>query len=133
MSEIVTTKELAKYLRLHEGSQRRKFMKQLKRDLQAVSKSLKQLTLKTENIAKRLDKFEKAKTKPKVTKKSVKISTAATVLAIIKRSRKGVDVATLKSKAGIGSRTINNIILQAKEKGQNQEQRKGYLCESIAS
>ena len=91
-------------------------MKQLKRELQAVTKSLKQLTLKMENIAKRLDKFEKAKTKPKVTKKPVKLSTAATVLAIIKRSRKGVDIATLKSKAGIGSRTINNIIYRLKKK-----------------
>jgi len=90
-------------------------MKQLKRDLQAVSKTLKQLTLRTENITKRLDKFEKAKTKPKVTKKPVKISAAATVLAIIKRSRKGVDVATLKSKAGIGSRTANNIIYRLKK------------------
>jgi len=91
-------------------------MKQLKRDLQAVSKTLKQLTLKTENIAKRLDKFEKAKTKPKVTKKIAKVSAAATVLAIIKRSRKGVDIATLKSKAGIGSITVNNIIYRLKKK-----------------
>jgi len=99
-------------------------MKQLKNDLQAVSKSLKQLTLRTEKIAKKLDKLEKAKpvkkpkTKamPKVTKKPVRISTAATVLAIIKRSRKGVDIATLKSKAGIGSTTVNSIIYRLKKK-----------------
>ena len=99
-------------------------MKQLKKDLQAVSKSLKQLTLRTEKIAKKLDKLEKAKpvkkpktkARPKVTKKPVKVSTAATVLAIIKRSRKGVDIATLKSKAGIGSRTVNNIIYRLKKK-----------------
>ncbi|MCJ7683619.1 MAG: hypothetical protein MUO68_04925, partial [Desulfobacteraceae bacterium] len=74
-------------------------MKQLKKDLQAVSKSLKQLTLRTEKIAKKLEKLEKpkpvkkpkAKAKPKVTKKPVKVSAAATVLAVIKRSRKGVD------------------------------------------
>jgi len=99
-------------------------MKQLKRDLQAVSKSLKQLTLRTEKIAKKLDKLEKAKpvkkpktkARPKVTKKPVKVSTAATVLAIIKRSRKGVDIATLKSKAGIGSTTVNSIIYRLKKK-----------------
>ena len=99
-------------------------MKQLKRDLQAVSKSLKQLTLRTEKIAKKLDKLEKpkpvkkpkAKAKPKVTKKPVKVSAAATVLAIIKRSRKGVDIATLKSKAGIGSTTVNSIIYRLKKK-----------------
>ena len=70
-------------------------MKQLKRDLQAVSKSLKQLMLRTEKIAKKLGKLEKAKAKLKATKKPVKVSAAATVLAVIKRSRKGVDVATL--------------------------------------
>lgn len=99
-------------------------MKQLKKDLQAVSKSLKQLTLRTEKIAKKLDKLEKAKpikkpktkARPKVTKKPVKVSTAATVLAIIKRSRKGVDIATLKSKAGIGSTTVNSIIYRLKKK-----------------
>ncbi len=93
-------------------------MKQLKKDLQAVSKTLKQLTVRTENIAKRLDKLEKpkAKAKPKVTKKPVKVSAAATVLAIIKRSRKGVDIATLKSKAGIGSTTVNSIIYRLKKK-----------------
>ena len=92
-------------------------MNQLEKDLQAVSKTLKQLTLKTENIAKRLDKFEKAKTQPKVTKKPVKVSAAATVLAIIKRSRKGVDVATLKTKTGFEGRKINNIVQRFKREG----------------
>ncbi len=49
-------------------------MKQLKMDLQAVSKSLKQLMLRTEKIAKRLEKLEKPKpvkkSKPKAASKS---------------------------------------------------------------
>ncbi len=100
---------------------RRKAMKDLKKDLQVISKNLKQLTLRMENIAKRLDKLEKpakkskAKAKPKATKKPVKVSAAATVLGIIKRSRKGVDVATLKSKAGLEGRTVNNIIYRLKK------------------
>ncbi len=92
-------------------------MKQLKKDLQAVSKTLKQLTLRTENIVKRLDKPEKAKAKLKVTKKPAKVSAASTVLAIIKRSKKGVDVATLKNKTGLGSATVNSIIYRLKKKG----------------
>lgn len=100
-------------------------MKQLKKDLQAVSKSLKQLTLRTEKIANKLDKLEKpkpvkkakAKAKPKVTKKPVKVSAAATVLAIIKRSRKGVDVATLKNKTGFESPKISNIVQRFKREG----------------
>ena len=113
-------------------------MKQLKRDLQAVSKSLKQLTLRTEKIAKKLDKLEKAKpvkkpktkARPKVTKKPVKVSTAATVLAIIKRSRKGVDIATLKSKAGIGSTTVNSIIYRLKEKGKIKNSGRGIYVKA---
>ncbi len=113
-------------------------MKQLKRDLQAVSKTLKQLTLKTEKIAKKLDKVEKpkpvkkpkAKAKPKVTKKPVKVSAAATILAIIKRSRKGVDVATLKSKAGIGSTTLNNIIYRLKKNGKIKSSGRGIYVKA---
>ncbi len=113
-------------------------MKQLKRDLQAVSKTLKQLTVRTENIAKRLDKLEKpkpvkkkkAKAKPKVTKKPVKVSAAATVLAIIKRSRKGVDVATLKSKAGLEGRTVNNIIYKLKKKGKIKSSGRGIYVKA---
>ena len=113
-------------------------MKQLKKDLQAVSKSLKQLTLRTEKIAKKLDKLEKAKpvkkpktkARPKVTKKPVKVSTAATVLAIIKRSRKGVDIATLKSKAGIGSTTVNSIIYRLKKKGKIKNSGRGIYVKA---
>ncbi len=113
-------------------------MKQLKKDLQAVSKTLKQLTLRTEKIAKGLDKLEKAKpakkakakAKPKATKKPVQVSAAATVLAIIKRSRKGVDVATLKSKAGLGSRTVNNIIYRLKKKGKIKSSGRGVYVKA---
>jgi len=113
-------------------------MKQLKKDLQAVLKSLKQLTLRTEKIAKKLDKLEKpksvkkskAKAKPKVTKKPVKISTAATVLAVIKRSREGVDIATLKSKAGVGSTTVNSIIYRLKKKGKIKNSGRGIYVKA---
>lgn len=105
----------------------------MKKDLQAVSKNLKQLIRKTESIVKKLDRLEKTKparkakpkavrkSKPKarakVTKKSAIASPSGAILAIIKRSRKGVDVATLKSKAGIGSTTLNSIIYRLKKNG----------------
>jgi hypothetical protein len=102
----------------NEGSQRRKFMKQVKKDLQAISKSLKQLALKTEQIAKGLPKPEKVKparkpedkAKAKVTKRPDTASPSGAVMAIIKRSRKGVDVPTLKNKTGLEGRKVNDII-----------------------
>jgi len=113
-------------------------MKQLKKDLQAVSKSLKQLTLTTERIAKKLDKLEKpkpvkkpkAKAKPKVTKKPVKVSAAATVLAVIKRSRKGVNVATLKNKTGFESRKISDIVQRFKREGKIKNSGKGIYVKA---
>ena len=115
-------------------------MRQLKKDLQAVSITLKQLTLRTENIAKRLDKLEKpkpvkkakakAKAKPKVTKKPVKVSAASTVLAVIKMSRKGVDVATLRKKTGFESRKISGIVQRFKKEGKIKNSGKGIYVKA---
>ena len=125
-----------------KGTIRRKFMKQLKKDLQAVSKSLKQLTLRTEEIAKKLEKLEKpkpvkksnakvkAKIKPKIAKKPVKVSAAATVLAVIKRSRKGVDVATLRNKTGFESRKISGIVQRFKREGKIKNSGKGIYVKA---
>ena len=121
-------------------------MKQLKKDLQMVSKSLQQLMLRTEKIAKKLEKLEKpkpvkkskakvktkvkAKAKPKVTKKPVKVSAAATVLAVIKRSRKGVDVATLRKKTGFESRKISGIVQRFKREGKIKNSGKGIYVKA---
>ena len=113
-------------------------MKQLKRDLQSLSKSLKQLTLRTEKIAKKLDELEKpkpvkksqAKAKPKVTKKPVKVSASATVLAVIKRSRKGIDVATLRNKTGFEGRKISDIVQRFKREGKVKNSGKGLYVKA---
>lgn len=115
-------------------------MKQLKKDLQAVSKSLKQLTLKTEKMVKKLNKLgklekpkpvkkAKAKAKAKVTK-PVKVSAAATVLAAIKKSRKGVNVATLKTKTGLESRKISGIVQRFKREGKIKNSEKGIYVKA---
>ncbi len=100
-------------------------MKQVKKDLQAVSKTLKQLTKKTERIAKKLAKLEKAKptrkskpkARPKAIKKSPRVSSSGTVLAIIESSRKGIDVTTLRKKSGLEGRKINDIVHRLKKEG----------------
>ena len=100
-------------------------MKQLKKDLQVVSKSLKQLTRKTEQMAKKMDRFEKsqparAKAKPAkkiVTKKPAKRAAIDTILGIIKRGRKGVDITTLKKKTGFDNKKIYNVIDRLKRQG----------------
>ena len=112
-------------------------MKALKRDLQSVVKSLKALTQKTEKIAKKLNKLEKAmaakkprakarvKAKPakervtrKVTvKKRTKVTAIDAVLGVIKRSRKGVTTAQIKEKTGFSEKKIWDIVNRAKRQG----------------
>ena len=106
-------------------------MKNLKKDLQAVTKELKTLTRKTEAMAKKVAKLEKAqaaaKAKPKAKaktakkapakKKAAKLTATDQVVNIIKRSKKGVDVPTLIKKTGFGERTVRNILFKAGKQG----------------
>lgn len=101
-------------------------MKELERDLQSVSKSLRALTQKSEKMIRRLQKLDKgqAAKKPKaraakraIAKKPTRVSPTDTVLAIIKRSRKGVDKTTLKHKTGFEGRKIGDIIYRLKKEG----------------
>jgi hypothetical protein len=109
-------------------------MKNVRKDLQAVTRGLKALTKKTEAIAKKVAKLEKAqaaaKRKPKakiakkgpgkkksVAKKKATKLTADQVVNIIKRSKKGADTPTLMKKTGLGERTVRNILSMAFEQG----------------
>ena len=100
-------------------------MSQLQKDLQAVSKSLRQLTRKTEQMVKKVDRLEKlksakAKAKPvkrRVAKRPAKRTAIDTVLGIIKRGKKGVDIPTLKKKTGFDNKKIYNVIDRLKRQG----------------
>ena len=101
-------------------------MRGLKKDLQSVLKSLRALTQKTEKMIRQLRKLDKAQAakKPKaraakraIAKKPTRVSATDTVLAIIKRSRKGVDKTTLKNKTGFEGRKIGDIIYRLKKEG----------------
>lgn len=107
-------------------------MKQLRRSLNALSKDLKALTLRTEKMIKALDKFDKdqkktgakrktlakrVSTRKVVTKKVKSPSATETVLKIIMRSKKGVNTATLQKKTGYNSRKIWDIVHRAGKEG----------------
>ena len=117
-------------------------MKKLKKDLQVVLKSLKALAKKTEKIAMGVGKLEKAravgKRKPKAgvksqkkakttkkaparkkrtVKKTVALTATDQVVKIIKRSKKGVDVPTLKKKTGFEDKKIRNILNRSSKQG----------------
>ncbi len=112
-------------------------MGQLKKDIQFVIRNLKALTKKTEVMARKLDRLEKAaekKAKPKVKpkgkakvktvkravpkkavgKKAKKVTATDKVLAIINKSKKGVNTATLMQKTGFNEIKVRNIVFRLK-------------------
>jgi len=114
-------------------------MNTLKKDLMAAAKDLKRLTQKTEKMIKRLENLEKAQAakKPKakvikkaVTKKPAKLSASGTVLAIIKRSRKGVDKAILRKKTGFEDKKIRDITYRLRKQGKIKRDLKGLYVKA---
>jgi hypothetical protein len=109
----------------------------LKRDLQAVKRDIKALERKMEKLLKAHGTPQKAKATKKPKRKTVKAKTRRAVavkkattrkkaakttsteqiLKIIKRSRKGVDVPTLKTKTGFEDKKVRNIIFRASKEG----------------
>ena len=106
-------------------------MKQLKKDLDGLTRDLKRLQKKAEKMTKRLGKMEisqqKVKTRRKTAKKEVAKKRPArkagqptgidVVFDIIKRSRKGVGTDTLKRKTGFDQVKVFNTINALKRKG----------------
>lgn len=113
-------------------------VKTLTDQLEAVSKFLSNLSKQVDKIAKQIEKRhgpkKSQKTKPApakakpAKKKSVKkpavkktIAKKATaidaVYDVIKKSKKGVDMATLKKKTGLESKQISNAIYKLSKRG----------------
>ena len=102
------------------------------RDLTAISKELTKLVNQIEKMAADLGKAEKpkaksVKTKPKakaVSKKAPakrgKKTDTDKVLAIINRSKKGVDTATLIKKTGFDQKKVRNILHRTYKQGKIQ-------------
>ena len=109
----------------------------LKSDLQAVKKDIKALERKLEKLLKAYGKPQRPKTTKKVKRRTVKaktkrravarkttarrktpqITATEKILKIVRRSRKGVDVPTLKAKTGFPDKKVRNIIFRASKEG----------------
>ena len=107
------------------------------KDLQAVSRELSKLVKQTEKLAAALAKTEKpkaksvkSKTKAKVVAKKApakggKTTDTDKVLAIIKRSKKGVDTAALMKKTGFDQKKVRNILHRTYKQGKIKRVEKG--------
>ena len=109
----------------------------LKKDLRAIQNDIKALERKMENLLKAFEKGKSAPAKTAVKRAANKVSraksipvksaaasgkrvkTTATeqVLKIIKRSKKGVNVSTIKTRTGFDDKKVRNIIFRTTKEG----------------
>ena len=121
----------------------------LKRDLQAVKRDIKALEKKLEKLLKAYEPMPKANkaTKKKAVKKvkavkkapakrarakkavarkkGTQVTATDKILRIIKRSKKGVDVPTLKKKTGFDDKKVRNIVFRASKEGKIKKSGRG--------
>lgn len=116
-------------------------MKNFKKDLNDAAKAAKALALKIEKLQKQFAEMEKKHPKMPVKKTPAKkvvkpaakktvakkkaVTATDTVLGIINRSKKGVDVAGLKNKTGYKDRKIYDIVKTLKKRGKIKTTGKG--------
>ncbi|MBW1850250.1 MAG: hypothetical protein JRJ15_02195 [Deltaproteobacteria bacterium] len=123
-------------------------MKELKKEMKTVLRDLKLLTKKTERLAAKLDKLEKAakatakRTPAKKTatkkapakkapakkapaKKAQKTTASDTILNIIKKSKNPIDTATLKKRTAFKDNNIRMIVYRLKKRGEIKSVSKG--------
>jgi len=107
-------------------------------DLLNISKELTKLVKQTEKLAAALEKAEKPKAKSVTTKtkakavitkkapvKAAKKTDTDKLLAIINRSKKGVDTATLMKKTGFDQKKVRNILQRTYKQGKITRVEKG--------
>jgi len=104
----------------------------LKKDLQALNRDIKAIENKMEKLIAAVEKSEKAKPtkrsparKAPAKKKPSQLTATDQVLNIIKRSKKGVDAATLMTKTGFDLKKVRNILHRTYKQGKIKRMEKG--------
>lgn len=124
-------------------------MKNLKKNLHSVNKDLKALAKKVDKLIIAVDQFEKSKASKKPQPKPVQVKTAKkapakkaavkesgpvtavdTVLAIINRSKKGVNTKTLMKKTGYNQKKISNLVFKLRKQGKIKSAAKGVYVKA---
>ncbi|MBW1887551.1 MAG: hypothetical protein JRI52_04270 [Deltaproteobacteria bacterium] len=68
--------------------------------------------------------------KKRVAKKATKVTAMDAVMGIIKKSRKGVDTATLRKKTGFEARKLRDLIYRLNKQGRIKSERKGFYVKA---
>ena len=103
-----------------------------KRDLQSLQRQIKALEKKMEKLIAAAQKSEKPRAAKKaparkapVTRKTAQPTATDQVLNIIKRSKKGVNAATLMTKTGFDLKKVRNILQRTYKQGKIKRVEKG--------
>jgi len=116
-------KKLEKLLKAHVPMPKAK--KVIKKKVVKKAKAVKKAPAKKAKVVKKAP-AKKAPAKKAVARKKAPQATATDkILIIIKRSKKGVDVPTLKKKTGFDDKKVRNIIFRASKEGKIKKSGRG--------
>ena len=109
----------------------------LKMSLKKVADDLMKAAKNVERIAGKLDDHKKTASKPtktvakRATKQAAKQPTAVdTVFGIIKRYKKGANMATINQKTGYDNKKIHNLVYKLKKQGKIRSEAKGVYVKA---
>jgi predicted Rossmann fold nucleotide-binding protein DprA/Smf involved in DNA uptake len=108
-------------------------MKYLNASLKKIARNLTKAAKEIEKVAAVLETQKATPTEPKKSAKKPRKQTVSSkqltavdaVYGIIKRSKKGVSIATIKQKTGYDNRKIHNLVYKLKKQGRIKSKTKG--------
>lgn len=120
-------KKMAKLLKAFETSSKPKKVSKPEPAKKATAKkaTAKKTTAK-KTAAPKAPAKKKAVKKAPAKKKAVQVTATDQILKIIKRSKKGVDVPTLKTKTGFDDKKVRNIVFRAAKEGRIKKSGRGF-------
>jgi peptidoglycan hydrolase-like protein with peptidoglycan-binding domain len=143
IKQLPADKKLSKLLRKENGMTIQQDLQALNKDIQAIGKTIDKLIAAVEKgeITKVAKKTTAKPVKAKTTKRSLaqkapskkntaKPTATDQVLGIIKRSKKGVNAATLMTKTGFDLKKVRNILHRTYKMGKIKRVEKGVYVSS---
>jgi putative endonuclease len=129
-------KQLPPSQKIFELTRKENEMTVTKRDLQSLQRQIKAIEQKLNKLIATAEKIEKPRSAKKapakktpVKKKTAQPTATDQVLKIIKRSKKGVNAATLMTKTGFDLKKVRNILQRIYKQGKIKRVEKGiYMC-----
>ena len=108
--------------------------------LSFMSRTLKILSKETENLIAKIEKNEKARAikesekrarqRKLARRKAKSLMMTETVLKVIKRHRRGIDISKLKDRTGLHSEKIRSIVFELKKQGKIKSPRRGLYVKA---